>query len=150
MTWVYGRLPLIHAKPNRYSNQWWRIVNLETNCDGTLLEMHQRKCISKCSLQNVGPFVCPQYVLLIHIPLVPQYVSLKCVIIGLDNSLSPVLREAITDFTPLNHTPRKNFIEKMSKATNRPVSQMRATLGGLSRTSGKLWQDYLNCYMFWT
>ena len=33
---------------------------------------------------------------------------------------------------------------------NRPVSQMRATPGSLSRTSGKLWKDYLNCYMFWT
>ena len=32
----------------------------------------------------------------------------------------------------------------------RPVSQMRAPLGGSSRTSGKLWQDYSNCYMFWT
>ena len=31
-----------------------------------------------------------------------------------------------------------------------PVSQMRAPPGGLSRTSGKLWQDYSNCYMFWT
>ena len=31
---------------------------------------------------------------------------------------------------------------------NRPVSQMRAPPGGLSRTSGKLWQDYSNCYMF--
>ena len=34
--------------------------------------------------------------------------------------------------------------------TNRPVSQIRAPPGGLSRTSGKLWQDYSNCYMFWT
>ena len=33
---------------------------------------------------------------------------------------------------------------------NRPVSQIRAPPGGLSRTSGKLWQDYSNCYMFWT
>ena len=33
---------------------------------------------------------------------------------------------------------------------NRPVSQIRAPSGGLSRTSGKLWQDYSNCYMFWT
>ena len=32
----------------------------------------------------------------------------------------------------------------------RPVSQIRAPSGGLSRTSGKLWQDYSNCYMFWT
>ena len=31
---------------------------------------------------------------------------------------------------------------------NRPVSQIRAPSGGLSRTSGKLWQDYSNCYMF--
>ena len=29
---------------------------------------------------------------------------------------------------------------------NRPVSQIRAPPGGLSRTSGKLWQDYSNCY----
>ena len=33
---------------------------------------------------------------------------------------------------------------------NRPVSQIRAPPGGLSRTSGTLWQDYSNCYMFWT
>ena len=33
---------------------------------------------------------------------------------------------------------------------NRPVSQIQAPSGGLSRTSGKLWQDYSNCYMFWT
>ena len=33
---------------------------------------------------------------------------------------------------------------------NRPVSQIRAPSGGLSRTSGKLWQDYSNCHMFWT
>ena len=33
---------------------------------------------------------------------------------------------------------------------NRPVSQMRAPLAGLSRTSGELWHDYSNCYMFWT
>ena len=33
---------------------------------------------------------------------------------------------------------------------NRPISQIRAPSGGLSRTSGKLWQDYSNCYMFWT
>ena len=32
----------------------------------------------------------------------------------------------------------------------RPVSQIRAPSGGLSPTSGKLWQDYSNCYMFWT
>ena len=32
----------------------------------------------------------------------------------------------------------------------RPVSQMRAPSGGLSRTSRKLWQDYSSCYMFWT
>ena len=31
---------------------------------------------------------------------------------------------------------------------NRPVSQMRAPSGGLSRTSMKLWQDYSSCYMF--
>ena len=31
-----------------------------------------------------------------------------------------------------------------------PVSQIRAPPGGLSRISGKLWQDYSNCYMFWT
>ena len=31
---------------------------------------------------------------------------------------------------------------------NGPVSQMRAPLGGLSRTSRKLWQDYLSCCMF--
>ena len=31
-----------------------------------------------------------------------------------------------------------------------PVSQIRAPPGGLLRTSGKLWQDYSNCYMFWT
>ena len=29
------------------------------------------------------------------------------------------------------------------------VSQMRAPLGGLSRTSGKLWQGHSSCYMFW-
>ena len=34
--------------------------------------------------------------------------------------------------------------------SNRPVSQIRAPPGGLSRTSGKLWQDYSNCYMLWT
>ena len=34
--------------------------------------------------------------------------------------------------------------------SNRPVSQIRAPPGGLSLTSGKLWQDYSNCYMFWT
>ena len=33
---------------------------------------------------------------------------------------------------------------------NRPVSQIRAPSGGLSWTSGKLWQDCSNCYMFWT
>ena len=33
---------------------------------------------------------------------------------------------------------------------HRPISQTRAPPGGLSRTSGKLWQDYSNCYMFWT
>ena len=33
---------------------------------------------------------------------------------------------------------------------NIPVSQIRAPSGGLSRTSGKLWQDYSNCCMFWT
>ena len=33
---------------------------------------------------------------------------------------------------------------------HRPISQIRAPPGGLSRTSGKLWQDYSNCYMFWT
>ena len=33
---------------------------------------------------------------------------------------------------------------------NRPVSQIRAPPGSLSRTSGKLWQDYSNCYMLWT
>ena len=33
---------------------------------------------------------------------------------------------------------------------NGPVSQIRVPPGGLSRTSGKLWQDYSNCYMFWT
>ena len=32
---------------------------------------------------------------------------------------------------------------------NRPVSQIRAPSGGLSRTSGKLWQDHSNCYMLW-
>ena len=32
---------------------------------------------------------------------------------------------------------------------NRPVSQIWAPPVGLSRTSGKLWQDYSNCYMFW-
>ena len=32
--------------------------------------------------------------------------------------------------------------------TNRPVSQMWVPLGGLSRTSGKLWQDYSSRYMF--
>ena len=31
---------------------------------------------------------------------------------------------------------------------NRPVSEMRAPLGGLSRTSGELWQDFLSCCMF--
>ena len=35
-------------------------------------------------------------------------------------------------------------------ALNRPVSQIRAPSGGLSQTSGKLWQDYWNCYRFWT
>ena len=34
--------------------------------------------------------------------------------------------------------------------SNRPVSQIWAPSGGLSRTSGKLWQDNSNCYMFWT
>ena len=33
---------------------------------------------------------------------------------------------------------------------NRPVSQLQAPSGGLSRTSRKLWQDYSSCYMFWT
>ena len=33
---------------------------------------------------------------------------------------------------------------------NRPVSQIRASSGGLSRTTGTLWQDYSNCYMFGT
>ena len=33
---------------------------------------------------------------------------------------------------------------------NRPVSQIRAPSGGLSWASRKLWQDYSNCYMFWT
>ena len=33
---------------------------------------------------------------------------------------------------------------------SRPISQIRAPPGGLSRTSGKLWQDYSNCYMLWT
>ena len=37
-----------------------------------------------------------------------------------------------------------------SPESNRPVSQIRAPPGGLSRTNGKLWQDYSNCYMFWT
>ena len=32
----------------------------------------------------------------------------------------------------------------------RPVSQIRAPPGGLSGTSGKVWQNYSNCYMFWT
>ena len=41
-------------------------------------------------------------------------------------------------------------IHMVSRVTIRPVSQMRATLGGLSRTSEKLWQDYLNCYIIWT
>ena len=36
------------------------------------------------------------------------------------------------------------------EVSNRPVSQIRAPSGGLSRTSRKLWQDYSNCYMFWT
>ena len=36
------------------------------------------------------------------------------------------------------------------KQDNRPVSQIRAPSGGLSRSSGKSWQDYSNCYMFWT
>ena len=39
---------------------------------------------------------------------------------------------------------------KQSGLWNRPISQIRAPPGGLSRTSGKLWQDYSNCYMFWT
>ena len=34
--------------------------------------------------------------------------------------------------------------------SHRPVSQIRAPPGGLSRTSGKLWQNYSNWYMFWT
>ena len=37
-----------------------------------------------------------------------------------------------------------------SHPRSRPVSQIRAPPGGLSRTSGKLWQDYSNCYMIWT
>ena len=38
----------------------------------------------------------------------------------------------------------------MIRRNSLTVSQMRATPCGLSRTSGKLWQDYSNCYMFWT
>ena len=40
--------------------------------------------------------------------------------------------------------------ESHVRLCNRPVSQIRALSGGLSRTSRKLWQDYSNCYMFWT
>ena len=36
------------------------------------------------------------------------------------------------------------------RQSNRPISHIRAPSGGLSRTIGKLWQDYSNCYMFWT
>ena len=36
----------------------------------------------------------------------------------------------------------------MSVTLNKPVYQMQAPLGGLSRSSGKLWQDYSSCYMF--
>ena len=46
-----------------------------------------------------------------------------------------------------------NMIRKTAEnyiSRNRPVSQIRATSGGLSWTSWKLWQDYSNCYMSWT
>ena len=42
------------------------------------------------------------------------------------------------------------FDQPISSYANRPVSQIRVPPGGLSWTSGKLWQDYSNCYMFWT
>ena len=63
----------------------------------------------------------------------------------------------------LQNTPRQIWRHNASKhkwkqnedrvqhaSCNRPVSQIRAPPGGLSRTSGKLWQDYSNWYMFWT
>ena len=46
--------------------------------------------------------------------------------------------------------PFSRFPVDCNYSLNRPVSQIRAPLGGLSRTSGKLWQDYSNSYMFWT
>ena len=57
--------------------------------------------------------------------------------------------------TPSHTTPFSVLIRLPSTTwpsakCKRPVSQMRAPPGGLSRTSGKLWQDYSNCYMLWT
>ena len=44
----------------------------------------------------------------------------------------------------------KNISTAYMRRFDKPVSQIRAPSGGLSRTSGKLWQDYSICYMFWT
>ena len=40
------------------------------------------------------------------------------------------------------------YVSCQHDSSNRPVSQMRAPSGGLSRTSRKLWQDYSSCYIF--
>ena len=42
----------------------------------------------------------------------------------------------------------RNTSLALGQLHNRPVSQMRASVGDLSQTSGKLWQDYSSCYMF--
>ena len=59
--------------------------------------------------------------------------------------ISPALRT-----TRLSYLQKKNYFTGETASLYRPVSQIRVPPGGLSQTSGKLWQDYSNCYMFWT
>ena len=61
--------------------------------------------------------------------------------------LSGCVPVCIPPCTPIEEP---NGSQAESSEQYRPVSQIWTPSGGLSRTSGKLWQDYSNCYMFWT
>ena len=111
------------SRPQVWVKSFWHIEGLYS--------------LERCSLSGIGiPIVnlrrsnnCLRFIL-------GSMVSHQCVIVGLSQSAP-----GVGWGSPLH---------AWLASVNRPVSQMRAPSGGLSRTSRKLWQDYSSCYMFLT
>ena len=104
--------------------------------------IHKIKNIQWCCKRNLA-VCCPQKLWLTaaHCPLTHRQMRYLVNLMIKQNCLQTLPQLSLRPGFYCTDGPQATGI-------NRPVSQMQAPLGGLLRTSGKLWQDYSSWYMF--